>query len=785
MNTLLMHKPTAKGRIGSILCSFILFLAFTSVFVPRNATASVVVDIFKNEQDMIVQGEAIFDGLGYPLFVADITGDGLNDMIFAATGSDGPEGSRVNAGAVYVIFGKADIPITVVMAKDADLTIYGVEHGINGVEGDEVAYALAAADINRDGIDDLIMASIWGDGPGNTRPDAGDIQIIYGRSNFPKVLDLAVDTDIFIYGIDGGDGTGDPEDPDKGDILGEALGTGDLNGDGFPDIVMSAVLADGPGESRIHSGECYILWGRANMPAIVDLRTETNMTTIFGADLGDFLGADLFVKDINNDGKDDLMLSSVLADGPGESRENCGETYIIYGKASMPSTIDLRTDADVTIYGADAGDQFFQPVLYLGAADFNGDKVIDLVIGAPWADGADNATFESGEVYLLFGGPTPFPAIIDLATDADVVLYGINEEDHCGHSVGVGDINNDGIDDLVIAAADGDGLFDTRTSSGEIYVVYGRSEFPPTYDLADADVLIYGAEPFDFWGVPVFCGDANTDNIDDLLLGAIVADGADNAIDSVGEAVVIFGTSSGIGIDAITPKPGEEISSYPVFEWTPGRADNVVWVFRLAESPEGSEVIHTSEFLIEPNYALPDDFFNDIPANRPLYWSVFGTTDPNIPPQRVQESRRFKFTRIGLHLLSPEEPEVTGAPPVLEWTHGFSENDSWAVQISDDPNFDTFIMLSPVLHKTKWEMSWNMWAKIPTEKPLYWRVMGFYQPVEWRLLSEWSQETWPLTRIQTLPAMSVLAKVACLVCILVAAFLITLRAKPLRDAVKK
>lgn len=710
------------------------------------AHGKVEIDVRKNAQDMILFGTEISDGFGYPVFAEDINGDGLKDIIVSATASDGPDQSEINCGAIYVVFGKDPLPASAQITTVADLTIYGAEHGIWGIEGDEAGYALASADLNNDGLNDIIISSLYADGPDNTRPNSGEVYVIYGRYDYPEDMDLSVDADITIYGAEGGDpeNTTDPDDPDEGDIAGFSLATGDLNNDGRNDLIIGAVTGDGPQNTRPHSGETYIIWGDENLPSVIDLANNADVTTIWGGEAGDYSGFVLFVKDLNGDNIDDLLVGAIGADGPSNSRESSGEVYCINGRDFFPSIIDLATDADATIYGAEAGDQGFNPVNYVNSADVNGDGLPDLIIGAPFADGEMNEKVDSGETYIIFG--TGFlPQSIDLSTDADVILYGIDEDDQSGFSIAVGDINDDNMEDIIIGAVNANSVFDVRICAGEAYVIYGREQFNSDFDLSEADLRIYGADSFDLLGVSTYIEDVNNDGIDDILIGVPGSNGIDNLTDGAGEAIIIFGVKDKIGLEAISPKHGEVIACEPVFTWTPGRPNNIIWAFQLFEAPDASLILHSSPFLLGPTYTLPDNFLMEIPADKTLYWRVYGTNPLEIP-LKIENSQVFSFTREGLHLLSPEDSVSSSSPLTLEWTHGCPDNDSWVVGISEDPNFMNFIAISPILDNPSWRIPDTIWQTLPIGIPLYWKVLGYYQPVPWEVSLDWSQEEWSFTK---------------------------------------
>jgi hypothetical protein len=121
-----------------------------------------------------------------------------------------------------------------------------------------------------------------------------------------------------------------------------------------------------------------------------------------------------------------------------------------------------------------------------GAGDVNNDGIDDLIIGAFWADpdGLSNA----GESYVVFGSSSGFSASLDLAYldgTNGLQINGVDAGDDSGQSVsGAGDVNGDGIDDLIIGApdADPDGLYKMNNSAGISYVVFGQPNSSPEVD---------------------------------------------------------------------------------------------------------------------------------------------------------------------------------------------------------------------------------------------------------------------------------------------------------------
>ena len=411
--------------------------------------------------------------------------------------------------------------------EPADLTIHVDD------ASDYLGSSVASGDVNGDGVDDLIVGSFGADASG--RPNAGAVYIVYGNESLPSLLDIPkTGADVTILGAN------------ADDFFGFASASGDVNGDGIDDIIVSARLADPLG--RVSAGEVYIFLGKSDLPAIVDLASERPDIVIQGSDIGDQTGYSLAVGDLNGDGLDDTIIGAFLGDRP--ERTNAGETVVVYGRSLWPNTIDLRLAEDVfVVYGRNQEDRAGWAV---ASGDLNGDGVDDLIIGARLAElpGDD----ETGETYVIYGSTDPLPNLDLSVGEPDLVVYGRVDGDRSANSVGAGDINGDGIDDLLIGAhhASPPG----RSNAGETYVLFGGN-LPSMIDLAteQADVTIFGANAFDHFGVTVVAGDLNADGFEDLVSGAFGADGPGILKELIcgdeepgdrclaGEAHVIFGSA--------------------------------------------------------------------------------------------------------------------------------------------------------------------------------------------------------------------------------------------------
>ena len=194
--------------------------------------------------------------------------------------------------------------------------------------------------------------------------------------------------------------------------------------------------------------------------------SEQNLT-IYGDDASDYSGWSVATGDVNNDGISDVVIGAHYADPAGG--DSAGETYVIFGASyASGTTIDLNSvSANITIYGDDAGDYSGMSV---ATGDVNNDGYDDVIIGAYRADPVGGG--DAGETYVIFGASYASGTTIDLnSVSANITIYGDDAGDYSGVSVATGDVNNDGISDVVIGAhyadpAGGD-------SAGETYVVYG------------------------------------------------------------------------------------------------------------------------------------------------------------------------------------------------------------------------------------------------------------------------------------------------------------------------
>ncbi|MFT5497325.1 MAG: hypothetical protein ACI9TH_002731, partial [Kiritimatiellia bacterium] len=491
-----------------------------------------------------IYGNAAGDAFyGIALEAGDLNDDGYDDLVMSLPRAD-PLG-RTDAGIAAIYFGNTTSQVRDFAALSAtapDVLIYGAR------AGDYLGrdHGLLIADLDHDGMEDLVLGVPFGDGPSNTRTSSGEACLLFGRTVWPAVIDLATEADVNIYGAGSADGL----------TLAGAMGSGDFNGDGWADLALGAPNADGPSNSRSGCGEAYVLLGRDraswNATPDIDLAASGAASMqVIGAGNNDKLcgNRSLVVADLNNDGRDDLILGAGQADGPANGRANAGEVYVVTGQSVLPTLADLASGGAASIiYGADAGDKLGDGMA-IATGDVNGDGYPDLVIGATLADGPANSRSAAGDAYLVLSASVLSPSV-DLALGGAATTFhapDANDNLTLGGAIALADVNGDGLADILLGASKGDGPANTRLGAGEVYLFWGRTSWPVVMDLTSgSDYTIYGAGSLDALGDAggIRLADVSGDGRADLILGASGGDGPSNSRSGCGEVSIIFGSGS-------------------------------------------------------------------------------------------------------------------------------------------------------------------------------------------------------------------------------------------------
>jgi hypothetical protein len=279
---------------------------------------------------------------------------------------------------------------------------------------------------------------------------------------------------------------------------------GDIDGDGLDDILVGAPdfqWQAGMGRSYLFLGNALSAGGSFGIGAA---------HASFIGQWSDLSGLPVYGPgDVDGDGLDDLFIGAVSNDEGGTS---AGKSYLFFGSTASLGGDFFAKDADLGFVGEAAWDHSGRS---LSGGDFDGDGLADLLIGAP--DNAEGGP-SAGKTYLFFGANLPAGGDQNLSA-ADVVFVGAAGEGSGLSVSGAGDVDRDGLDDLLIGAPDN---AEGGPSAGKTYLFLGSSlSAGSSFDLTAADASFHGLGVDELSGSAVSsAGDVDGDRRPDLLVGA-------------------------------------------------------------------------------------------------------------------------------------------------------------------------------------------------------------------------------------------------------------------------
>jgi len=357
-----------------------------------------------------------------------------------------------------------------------------------------------AGDVNGDGLADILVGA-------DRASEPGAAYLILGREAgdlaYPSSLASA---DVKIYGEGDDDRAGRWVDA-----------AGDVNSDGYDDILVGAWYHDADGLSR--NGAVYLITGPIDSSVMSLSDDDTYQAKLTGEVSHAGAGAwTTGIEDLTGDGAPDLLVgafrhsASEAAVPAADDHDGhyIGALYLVNG--SITGDFSLNDAAYATVIGS----RRLHELAYTGdnAGDLNGDGLSDVIVG----------TYSSGEAFVLLDVAS-IEGHDNMITDvADATLFVEDAGSVAGNQLaGAGDVNGDGLNDILI----GDHSYDdpvSGDSAGAVYLLYGTASDGDWSDLGDLsesfDAKFIGEAAGDFAGPVSGGGDVDGDGLADFLIGA-------------------------------------------------------------------------------------------------------------------------------------------------------------------------------------------------------------------------------------------------------------------------
>jgi hypothetical protein len=312
----------------------------------------------------------------------------------------------------------------------------------------------------------------------------------------------------------------------------------DLSGDGIADLIVSAPSDDTAGTD---AGAVYVFFGTDAAGGVPSVTSAQADVVIFGQGAGDNFGLSIRTGDVNGDDQDDLVVGADRWDSA--TVADAGAAYVFYGPMSGPAPISAVA-ANLKLWGDSgiAGDRFGS---YVDVGDVDGDGKTDVLVSGVGTDGT-GSKLDVGCAYVFKGGAQ---LVSQGAQSAAIKIFGDQTNDQAGASMGCGDLNADGIADVVIGVP----LYDPRVpqalqNAGGALVFFGGQTLA-SGTIAQATAVFSGEAIEDQFGTSVVVTDVDNDGTQDLVVGAPMNDANDP---DTGRVYVFLGGPGFVGERAQT-----------------------------------------------------------------------------------------------------------------------------------------------------------------------------------------------------------------------------------------
>ena len=433
-------------------------------------------------------GSLVDQYLGRTMAAGDVNGDGYDDLL---VGNQDEDTVYLLSGGLGAAPGSIDDATNVFRAD---------------TEGVSLGEGLSMGDLDGDGFVDVAMGA-----PEDDTADfsAGAVYVMAGDGLGGEIT-LPDDADVYLTGpTQAADGFSASVPYSKA-RAGTTLGIGDLDGDGYGDLIVGAPEDDSQGTN---TGAVFVVYGTSTaLGGITGSLNDVAGAVFVGETTNDQLGSYLHVDDLDGDGTIEIMAASPGYDSPsGDS--NVGQVYVIQGGIAYAGGADIASEAQVSISGFVTGDQLG---IGMASGDFDGDGLQDLLLGAPFND--DSAT-NAGAVYMFSAAPY-LGGLLD-TTAADVTVYGDSTSANAGQVLAAYDVDEDGVDDALIAAPNDN----SRVSAGGSVGVFTDLTSSSTYLYSDSAMKLYGSDTSGAAGSAIAAvSDYDGDGYTDLIVTAPYAE---------------------------------------------------------------------------------------------------------------------------------------------------------------------------------------------------------------------------------------------------------------------